>query len=582
MGGRRDEENVIKVMVVGDSISHGREGDWTWRYRIWEWFQQQGISARFVGPYRGTRPPDKPHPPRPPPLPEEPPELPPPVRTDGGYAIGVDREFLSDSCHFAVSGQQAYQAKDLIAEQVSIYQPDLCLVQLGFNDLGWRLCGPLQTLASMKHLVDEARSAKTDLKFAIADIPQRTALPGREDLPVATDLYNRMLAQSIPRWSTHESPVAIVGFCANYSCGGTISDAAYDGLHPNSLGEYQLAQAFSQTLVSVFSLGHSPLAIPENVPPRPLLTPARLAAVSTQSGIIVTWDAVYGAFGYDIQHRHVGQRDWSITHVECNTYYWPPLSKNQAVECRVRSCGGNELKSEWSDVSRAVAEPETAPPPVNIVTHATPAGFTISWDDPPPPYSGKIDRFGIAYFDSDQPGAFLTVVGAKGNRAEMTGLIPGHRHFISIETWTTVGRGVPCGASAVVVGKGTPPTPTQLRARALDFNTVELSWPRVDGAAGYGISVREKDSHAITPHAPLPRPSLLKSTIQDTTWKPEIVTATLWVTPSVWAFQYAIWAYNGDDLSGRSEWVTLPLLDIEEVSVAKGDSIHVHLHVENG
>jgi hypothetical protein len=56
----------LKVIIVGDSISQGREGDFTWRYRIWEWFQSQGVEVDFVGPYTGTVQPDKPAPPPPP------------------------------------------------------------------------------------------------------------------------------------------------------------------------------------------------------------------------------------------------------------------------------------------------------------------------------------------------------------------------------------------------------------------------------------------------------------------------------------------------------------------------------------
>ena len=40
----------LRVMVVGDSISHGQEGDWTWRYRLWEWFRDSTSTAvDFVG-----------------------------------------------------------------------------------------------------------------------------------------------------------------------------------------------------------------------------------------------------------------------------------------------------------------------------------------------------------------------------------------------------------------------------------------------------------------------------------------------------------------------------------------------------
>ena len=47
-------EPALKVMIVGDSMSQGREGDWTWRFRIWEWFKDQGLTVDFVGPYNGT------------------------------------------------------------------------------------------------------------------------------------------------------------------------------------------------------------------------------------------------------------------------------------------------------------------------------------------------------------------------------------------------------------------------------------------------------------------------------------------------------------------------------------------------
>ena len=51
------------------------------------------------------------------------------------------------------------------------------------------------------------------------------------------------------------------------------SEGAYDGLHPNALGEYEIAQAFSRTLNEAFSLGRNELFIPKDIPPRPTPTP---------------------------------------------------------------------------------------------------------------------------------------------------------------------------------------------------------------------------------------------------------------------------------------------------------------------
>jgi lysophospholipase L1-like esterase len=597
----QSKQNAIKVMVVGDSISHGREGDWTWRYRIWEWFDQQRIPVRFVGPYARTSPPEKPHPPHPPRLIDEPPEPPPPFRTDGGYAKGVSPRFLANSDHFAAGGRQARQAKDLIAEQIAAYQPDFCLVELGFNDLGWRVSGPIETLASMKHLIDQARSAKPDLKFAIANVPYRTDMPGREDLPANTKIYNDMLARSIPSWSTPKSPIALVRFCEHYSCkcshapqlrrfgsnfagGGSNSDAAYDGLHPNALGEYQIARAFSETLVSAFELGGSALVIPDKTPPRPLPTPTKFKAVSAPSGIVVTWDAVYGAYGYDLEHRVAGERNWAYTHLNCNRYDWKWLREGQSVECRVRTCDGNRVQSPWSKIASAVAHPQTARPPINIVTHATATGFIISWEPPPPPFAGEIDRYGIAYFDSDEPGAFLCTVGVRGNKAEITSLVPGHRYYIIMETWTTVaGGGTPASARSLLVGGGTPRVPTALYARALDHLTLELTWPEVPNAAGYDVwmrrerSIRDRLGLLNCPKlGPLQEPMVHVS--EDTSSGRKMMKAILPdVGPSVWDWEYAVEAYNGNDLSGLSEWVTPLRFSSQNTSLTKDDSIHIEL-----
>ncbi|KAK4153261.1 carbohydrate esterase [Chaetomidium leptoderma] len=461
---------TIRVMVVGDSIAHGREGDWTWPYRIWEWLNEQH-AVRFVGPYRGTFAPEIYCPPRPPRLADEPPDLPPPRRSWGGYAAGVKQAFQDDSAHFAANGRQAHEAKDLIAEHVAAYQPDICLVQLGFNDLAWRGCGPVETLASMKHLIDQARSVKRDLDFAIANVPHRTDLPGQEDLPINTDIYNAMLAAAVPHWNSTESPIGLVRLCENYSCGGANSDAAYDGLHPNALGECQIAQAFSRTLISTFSIGRAPLVvIPEDIPPRPLPTPTRLKTIPTPSGITITWDAIYGAIGYDLERRFPGERDWGLTHVDCSQYDWRHLQRHQAVECRVRASGGDNLKSPWSNVASAVAYPSTAPPPTNVLTHATPTGFTISWDPPRRPFVGKIDRYAITHWDSDQPGAFPYIFGVRGNRAEVTGLTPGHCYYITMETWTNLGGGIPGSAPRVTVGRGALLMPEELSSTNLTEN----------------------------------------------------------------------------------------------------------------
>src|SRR6185369_8676253 len=42
------------MMVVGDSITQGFEGDYTWRYRLASHLASTGGNTNFVGPNRGT------------------------------------------------------------------------------------------------------------------------------------------------------------------------------------------------------------------------------------------------------------------------------------------------------------------------------------------------------------------------------------------------------------------------------------------------------------------------------------------------------------------------------------------------
>lgn len=124
----------IKMMIIGDSISQGHEGDYTWRYRLWQWTQSSGIAVDFVGPYNGTHAPDAPAPPSPPLLQGET-EPAEPASTTAGYAVDVLPGFSHD--HFALWGYQAAQYKDTVAGQVRAYDPDYLLVELGFNDIAW-------------------------------------------------------------------------------------------------------------------------------------------------------------------------------------------------------------------------------------------------------------------------------------------------------------------------------------------------------------------------------------------------------------------------------------------------------------
>ncbi|EME38875.1 hypothetical protein DOTSEDRAFT_75553 [Dothistroma septosporum NZE10] len=440
----------LKIMIVGDSMTHGEEGDWTWRYRIWEWLQHSvpGIKVQFVGPYTGTVPPPKSHPPVPPRLPGD---SDPDERDSmaGGYAKDVSSSF--DKEHFSHTGRQMKQAKDEIHSQVSIYKPDMLLTMLGFNDLGWLVSsGADETLEDTKSFVDQARAANPEIHLVLGNIPQRSHID-RDDLVKKTSKYNALLHHAIPEWSTARSRIEGVEIERSYGYVPDECKGTFDGLHPNALGDYQIACAFSRTLHHAFGFGSKPLTMPKHIPKRPLPVPSNLKACGAPYGVVCTFDAVYGSHGYDTRQRRQGESDWDEGFTGMNRIDHTFTSPGEKWEFQVRASGGLHEKGEWSEIVRATAERSTAPSPKNVQVYSTPLGFEATWE--PLDDSWNVDRYVALYQDKTDNG-FLCGVASRGTSASVSDLATGHRVDVMMQTWTAAGPGVPEHAGTIVVGSG--------------------------------------------------------------------------------------------------------------------------------
>src|SRR5258708_11349388 len=103
-----------RIMIVGDSITEGSSGDYTWQYRLYEHLRADGLRPRMVGPHHWlfnnvTK-----------------------VEGDHTYA---DPRF--EHANDASWGMALFREKDVIGAKVATYRPDYLLVLLGLDDIFW-------------------------------------------------------------------------------------------------------------------------------------------------------------------------------------------------------------------------------------------------------------------------------------------------------------------------------------------------------------------------------------------------------------------------------------------------------------
>jgi lysophospholipase L1-like esterase len=364
---------ATRVMVVGDSISQGLEGDYTWRYRLADHFARYGTAVDFVGPWTGTNV-------LPARYPDGWPDVAVPPSRTGAYRPGVG----FDSEHLSQWGWQMHQAKDVIASNVRTYTPDFLLVELGFNDLAWGVNDPAGLLADLRSLIASARSARPDVRILVANVPHRTPLAQQPNLPAVISNYNALLAGSVAGMSTSSSPVLLTDIDGPYD----ENRDTYDGLHPNVRGEYVIAKAFADTLFGNFWFGGTYGAVPDSVPGELLVgVPGTVTATPTDDKLFFSWSHVFGAAGYLLYQRDAtaGQAfQPAVLPIGADSWTADLLPAGHRIEFYVRAMRGDSHLGVASTTAGATVRP--LPEVTNLRVTANPDRpytATLSWDPVP-------------------------------------------------------------------------------------------------------------------------------------------------------------------------------------------------------
>lgn len=349
----------MRILLVGDSVTQGSAGDWTWRYRLWKHFQAAGVAVDFVGPRD---------------------DLYDNVSATLGSQAYVDTAFDRD--HAARWGMTVDVPDVPIATLVEDYQPDVVVEMLGVNDLVFGARTPETVANRIATFVDEARSADPGVPIVLAEVTQ-TWFGG------VPDLNSRL-----PAVAAAESAVAPGVVVADTDAGYDHFTHTWDGSHPNAVGEAMIAAAVADAL-STLDVGPPASRAFAQIPLGPRVAP-RLAATPADGGATLSWTGPPGATAQYVWLRDVtAGEEWRRLPfpVPGSTWQTSLLVNGHRYRFRLQPMKGDEAAA--GDVRSNVVEvlpqrpPAAAPTPrleprskalrVSWRAEAVATSYRVSW-----------------------------------------------------------------------------------------------------------------------------------------------------------------------------------------------------------
>lgn len=331
-----------RIMILGDSISQGLEGDFTWRYRLFQHFDANNVKMTFVGPWTGTAT-------LPPSQPAGYPQISAPPVHDGAYRPGIS----FPSANLAQWGWTVKQAKNVVGPAAQKYQPDYMMIELGFNDLAFDLAGPANLTEELHTLIARIQRVRPSIKIIVANVIHGEPSGAPEILRAQIREYNSALSAQAASWSTAESPVTLADIAGVYEP----ATDSYDGLHPNIAGEIKIAEVFADILSSRYRIGpqfRAPLAAANEIEPP---TPRSIKAISVKGRIRVTWSHSFGVEGYILYSRDLtsGQRfQKAPLPLAADSWTFGDLISGHTYQYQISAARGTH-ESDLSPIATAVA-----------------------------------------------------------------------------------------------------------------------------------------------------------------------------------------------------------------------------------
>lgn len=209
----------LRVMVVGDSITHSCNGEASYRYHLWQELQRQGVDVDFVGPHVAPR-------------------KRPEARKHYWFS-----DFDQD--HAARAGTTFAYHLEREEEWFTTYRPQVVLLLLGINDATTDEGEDIA--ADTAAYLQAAWEIDPEIRFVLGQITSTGDPTARAGKNPSSATANDLVAKAFA-----DDPRVTI---AHTREGGTapVQDwdpdlLTFDGTHPNATGETFLAHRFAQAL----------------------------------------------------------------------------------------------------------------------------------------------------------------------------------------------------------------------------------------------------------------------------------------------------------------------------------------------
>jgi len=437
-----------RIMVVGDSVTQGSVGDWTWRYRLWQHLRSVDADVDFVGPNAGVCCDEADR------------------QDETAYA---DPDFDRD--HAARWGMTLERQDYPVSDLVRTYHPDVVVEYLGINDLIWRGTPPEGVLDMVTDFVTDVQSADPDTDVVLGSLPQ-TWKAGVDEFDAGLPALAEALSTetSLVRVARPEEPF--------------VQDVdTWDPAHPSATGEVKLAAGVADALAEI-GIGapyERPLPVVANGPTTP---PALIRALPGNEEARLTWELPPGATAV-----YVWLRDATVGEVWRRLPY--PVAGSSWVS------GGLENFHDWeyrlqATKGTAVAENlfsnvvsvRPAPGTMGIVT-TTPGDRAVDLLWPVVPDATAYD---VVWQPADGSGEPATQT-VTATSTTLSGLVAGGSYTVAVTPRWGEESGWPRTVTATAGG----PVPARVSGMEVVLDRrdrARLVWPRVSGVTRYEVQQR--------------------------------------------------------------------------------------------